>query len=1099
MRNISKPAVVSNHGFAIFFDNIRVDQFVKDYTTSMGVDASIGTATINMIYVPDFDKVIHDYNLSNIKSVSDQASKQSSPTQTTKKVQKAEVVNCWHLTIRQGPGMDTPAIAWVDAGDILPVHGRGGNDNYWVKVTSTNGKTGWTGSKYLRIFEETQTVANGGGGSSSSQIVVGSKVRVHGDRYATGEKIPGWVKERTHTVMQVGSGKILLREIYSWVYTNEVSLEGAVAPRNTTNGDSTIQDGITATLDDGVEYMTNVRIFVKNIFNGKYVQIFGGNITSKSTTYTGAEKTLSFQCQDFMNWLTRTICPIAVPYDGTLQIADRLKWKAQGIDLDKVRSVNSIKDITFKGKTLSQTWQIISSQTISANKIYSASDTVSAWDNALNRVVVMGDIDENLRKAEVVDFMITTSTTQINSTYVMMNDILRTLMFEFYQDRDETIRIKPPFWNEHVLRNHVIDTSLIMSFTESTNYNQMYTRVIATGGLEEWHKTEGLDDFTTSLLTPVVVYTSSGITANSGPVVVTSNTTASVGGGTGSNIATSAVAVAKQYIGTPYVWGGAAPGGFDCSGLVYYAYKQAGYTGWTGRETTYTLLEKGRRVASANDLKPGDLLFPHSGHVVMYIGNNQIIHAPQTGDVVKIETMQPRHYNLDKRRYVEWDGVGNTSPTEYVKPESIGPDSLLQPTFIEKKYGPLIYDASQPLIKFSTSGATDSSSAYDALSKYARFMLNYLNSSVTMSSMQTIAMPWLRPGFNVWVDPVRTDKIFYINNISHYGNAQGNFTNLNMTMGRRRADFINKKDMVGALNPGKSDDIFVNKLKVTPEHFGTVCNYDEVLNKVNAFYNDSSSSTKEYRPSDPYYTYLYGVDGGKPQYNETAAASSSSSGSSSTGTVYNAPSGLRVRSGPGTNYSQIGSVWNGNTITIIKSQNGWHNINYNGNSNAWVSGEYVRVSSGSSSTGTVYNAPSGLRVRSGPGTNYSQIGSVWNGNSLTILKSQDGWHNINYNGNSNAWVSANYVQTSNTTAVPEAQDPSSKYASHSTAAMIPAEASLSEIQNILNNKYGSAPAVVKDRKNRLASIVKSMTPYLKNLYAGNYPNNPANITSGTTS
>ena len=36
------------------------------------------------------------------------------------------------------------------------------------------------------------------------------------------------------------------------------------------------------------------------------------------------------------------------------------------------------------------------------------------------------------------------------------------------------------------------------------------------------------------------------------------------------------------------------------------------------------------------DLKPGDLLFPHSGHVVMYIGNNQIIHAPQTGDVVKV-------------------------------------------------------------------------------------------------------------------------------------------------------------------------------------------------------------------------------------------------------------------------------------------------------------------------------------------------------------------------------------------------------------------------------------------------------------------------------
>lgn len=1039
MKNIAKPAVLANSGFAVFFDNVRVDQFVKDYSTSTGIDASIGTATINMVYVPDFDKIIHEYNSSSITSVSDQASKKSTPTTTTKTVQKAEVVNCWHLTIRQGPGMDTPAIAWVDAGDILPVHGRGGSDNYWVKVTSTNGKTGWTGSKYLRIYNETETVSSDKGRSGgSTNISVGTKVKVHGSRYATGESIPQWVKERTHTVMQVGSGKILLKEIYSWVYTKDVSVEGAVAsPTSGSSDNSTIQDGLTATLDDGIEYMTNVRIFVKNIFNGKYVQVFGGNITSKSTTYTGSEKTLSFQCQDFMNWLTRTICPIAVPYDGTLQIADRLKWKAQGIDLDKVRSVNSIKDITFKGKTLSQTWQIISEQTLSANKIYSSSDTVSAWDNALNRVVVMGDIDEGLRKAEVVDFMITTSTTQINSTYVMMNDILRTLMFEFYQDRDETIRIKPPFWNEHVIKNHVIDPSLILSFTESTNYNQMYTRVIATGGLEEWHKTEGLDDFTTSLLTPVVVYTSSGITANSGPVVVTSSTTDNLGGGTGSNIATSAVAVAKQYLGWPYIWGGSDPsqGGFDCSGLLYYAYKQAGFTGWTCRETTYTLLEKGRRVVSANDLKPGDMLFPHSGHVYMYIGNNQVIHAPDVGDVIKIANLSPGQYAYAMRRYVEWDGTGNVSEAEYVKPESVGPDSLLQPTAIEKKYGPLIYDASQPLIKFSTSAATGSSSAYDALSKYARFMLNYLNSSVTMSSMQTVAMPWLRPGFNVWVDPVRTDKIFYINNISHYGNQSGNFTNLNMTMGRRRTDFINKKSMVGSLNPGKSDDIFVNNLKVTPEHFGTPCNYGEVVDKVNAFYSDSNSNTKECRPTDSYFTYFYGADGGAKQYSErTSGGSSGSSGGSSP------------------------------------------------------------------SSGTVYNTEGvGLRVRSGPGTNYSQIGSLWDGNTVTIIKSQSGWHNINHNGNKNAWVSANYIRTSSSRQAPESKDPSSTYSSHSSSSIIPAEATLSDIQNILNNKYGSAPAVIKDRKNRIASIVNKSTPYLGTLYAGNYPDNPANINSGTTS
>lgn len=1027
MNNISQPALISNSGFAIFFDNVRVDQFVKDYSVSMGIDATIGTAVINMIYVPDFDKVIHEYNYSNITSIADQATS-SATTQSSSS-------------------------------------------------------------------------------SSSGQITVGAKVKVHGTRYATGQTIPSWVKEREHTIMQVGSGKVLLKEIYSWVNTADVTLVGAVAAKSTSSGDSSVQFGVCSILDDGVEYMTNVRIFVKNIFNGKYVQIFGGNITSKSTTYTGAEKTLTFQCQDFMNWLTRTICPIAVPFDGTLQVADRLKWKAQGIDLDKVRSVNSIKDITFKGKTLSQTWQIISDQTIKANNIYSSSDTVSSWDNALDRVVVMGDIDEKLRKAEVVDFMITTSVTQMNSTYVMMNDILRTLMFEFYQDRDETIRIKPPFWNEHVLKNHVIDPSLILSFTESTNYTQMYTRVIATGGLEEWHKSDGADDFTTSLLTPVVVYTSSGITANSGPVVVTSETKAALGGGTGSNIATSAVAVAKQYLGMAYVWGGSSPStGFDCSGLVMYAYQQAGYTGWSGRETTYTLLKKGRRVASANDLKPGDLLFPHEGHVLMYIGNNQVIHAPKTGDVIKIVTLSPSHYAHDKRRYVEWDGTGNTSSTEYVKPESVGPDSLLSPTFIEKKYGPLIYDASQPLIKFSTSGATDSVGAYDALSKYARFMLTYLNSSVTMSTLQTVAMPWLRPGFNIWVDPIRTDKIFYINNITHYGNASGNFTNLNVTMGRRRMDFVNNNGMAGSLNPGNSDDIFVNQLKITPSNFGTPCNYTEVADKAKAFYNDAFSNVKSLTPNDAYFKYLYDSDGAS-QYTEAPAPQAPAPVASAPSIIVGSVVKLH-----GVKYAT------GETIPAwVKERN--HTVMQVGSGKillreiySWVYTSDVTLVSGggastsssggsTSSSGTVYNTGGvGLYVRSGPGKNHSIIGSLWDGNSVNIIGSENGWYNISYNGNNNAWVSGNYIQTTTATSpVPESKDPDSTYSSHSTAAMIPSETTLTEIQNILNNKYATAPEVVKSRKNRLASIVTAVTPHLKGIYAGTYPNNPANINTGTIS
>jgi peptidoglycan DL-endopeptidase CwlO len=101
------------------------------------------------------------------------------------------------------------------------------------------------------------------------------------------------------------------------------------------------------------------------------------------------------------------------------------------------------------------------------------------------------------------------------------------------------------------------------------------------------------------------------------------------------------VSIAMQYLGTPYVWGGAAPGGFDCSGLVVFAYGQLGislphYTG--------ALWNVGTPV-SIDQLEPGDLVFFYGlGHVGIYIGGGQFIHAPHTGDVVKISSLNDSWY-----------------------------------------------------------------------------------------------------------------------------------------------------------------------------------------------------------------------------------------------------------------------------------------------------------------------------------------------------------------------------------------------------------------------------------------------------------------------
>ena len=104
--------------------------------------------------------------------------------------------------------------------------------------------------------------------------------------------------------------------------------------------------------------------------------------------------------------------------------------------------------------------------------------------------------------------------------------------------------------------------------------------------------------------------------------------------------AESVVSTAKQYLGTPYVWGGKTPAGFDCSGFTSYVYQQA-----TGKSIgSYTVAQESAGTQEAvSQASAGDLLFWGSKgstyHVGIYLGNNQYIAAPQPGESVKISTI----------------------------------------------------------------------------------------------------------------------------------------------------------------------------------------------------------------------------------------------------------------------------------------------------------------------------------------------------------------------------------------------------------------------------------------------------------------------------
>ncbi|MGL5693482.1 MAG: SH3 domain-containing protein, partial [Peptostreptococcaceae bacterium] len=126
---------------------------------------------------------------------------------------------------------------------------------------------------------------------------------------------------------------------------------------------------------------------------------------------------------------------------------------------------------------------------------------------------------------------------------------------------------------------------------------------------------------------------------------------------------------------------------------------------------------------------------------------------------------------------------------------------------------------------------------------------------------------------------------------------------------------------------------------------------------------------------------------------------------------------LNIRSGPGTNYSKIGSVKNKAEVGVISESNGWSKIKYSGKV-GYVSSKYLINKGGSSSGGSNDSSESvksykivdatSLNVRSGPGTNYSKIGSVKNNEEVGIISESNGWSKIKYSGKV-GYVSSEYL------------------------------------------------------------------------------------------
>ena len=146
--------------------------------------------------------------------------------------------------------------------------------------------------------------------------------------------------------------------------------------------------------------------------------------------------------------------------------------------------------------------------------------------------------------------------------------------------------------------------------------------------------------------------TDGGAAPGSAPAPAPSSSSDSSGSGVsiplppGSSTAAAAANAAMGKLGSPYVWAASGPDSFDCSGLVIWAFAQAGRPGLP--HSTYSLVNMGVNVP-LDQLQVGDLVFPAGdGHVGIYVGGGSFVHAPHTGDVVKVTSMSS--YTMDHAR-----------------------------------------------------------------------------------------------------------------------------------------------------------------------------------------------------------------------------------------------------------------------------------------------------------------------------------------------------------------------------------------------------------------------------------------------------------------
>lgn len=574
-----------------------------------------------------------------------------------------------------------------------------------------------------------------------------------------------------------------------------------------------------------VPYLTDVKIFIKNIFSGRYRMVFDGQIHSRQVGMGPYGKSITYVAYDNLYWLQRIPVPVLLGIEQRLDPVITFSWLSKGINYDKVHHMLTMGAQAFSGMNLADTMAALFSNVNDAMAIHAGAadydkNTVYHWLKISEKIKIVSDVEATLRDYNPIDILSTGAI--IQNMYSFLNTIINTIGYELFQDIDGLVKIKEPFWDEAIIKDHVIDPILVTEFTESTDWDSQFTRVLVTGGVESILENNATDQFGISILTPAGVYigdtdyfvtTDETFLRNSTPqeqqyvkepISPTVNATRA-----------SIVHAAQSVLGRKYVYGANQPWtiGIDCSGLVHYCYNTAGYP--IGRTTSGGYYSIVTRIES-NALQAGDLGFHFAteahhryvkgevDHVGIYGGFVNGKHVwyealpvndkvPGSGCVMRRVWDRPEGASWQKfGSLLDSISMGYSGNQTLSVPTGNRQEELTQLSPRERRVGINVYEASQPYIRIGLFQGLDDryrTSAYQQLANYSKYLYKSLNAASDLGSISCIGAPWFRPGTNVWFDPNGLSRVFYLTSVHHNGGPSGVTTSLGLIYGRSEEEY----------------------------------------------------------------------------------------------------------------------------------------------------------------------------------------------------------------------------------------------------------------------------------------------------------------------